>query len=136
VFGAGRVTAGRKGARSPAIRPGAVARVWLRPRDRPLWPGPSQRSRPHPVTDGSARFAPNAGDSECDLARPRSPGAGSVDGPGATIEASAGTSTGGDSAVSTKLPIRLTVHLLDEDAPRPGKVHAVFADEAGQAHRA
>jgi hypothetical protein len=38
-------------------------------------------------------------------------------------------------AVSTNLPIRLTERLLDDDAPSPGKVHSVFADEAGQEHR-
>lgn len=27
------------------------------------------------------------------------------------------------------------MRLLDDDAPPPGKVHAVFADEAGQEHR-
>jgi hypothetical protein len=35
---------------------------------------------------------------------------------------------------ATVLPIRLTVRLLDDDAPWPGTFHAVFADEAGQEH--
>jgi hypothetical protein len=38
--------------------------------------------------------------------------------------------------VNTNLPIRLTLKLLDDDGvPRPGSVHATFADEAGQEHR-
>lgn len=38
--------------------------------------------------------------------------------------------------MTTNLPIRLTVRLLDDDgAPSPRKVHAVLADEAGQEHR-
>ena len=31
--------------------------------------------------------------------------------------------------------IPVTVRLLDDDAPSPGKVHAAPADEAGQEHR-
>jgi hypothetical protein len=37
--------------------------------------------------------------------------------------------------VTTNLSIRLSVRLLDDDAPRPGKFHAVSADEASQEHR-
>ena len=41
-----------------------------------------------------------------------------------------------DNVPGTVVPIRLTVRLLDDDgAPWPGKVHLVFADEAGQEHR-